>query len=388
MPAQHRRSRGLATSPRASALPMPGISGYAYPRGPFGASGFPGSTPASRKTKGQGRDGRKDPSYQGRPTITATGIRARDTGPEFDNPATREVPRPQTSYGQVRFRPGTSPRAGNTYIAPSGLPRNPKARRLDLTTGPEHRMTPVFDVPMEVKTIRNDRAQRWKAAPGQIRDYRPSPNPGHTGAQLDGPSQFHPGQMVHGHPDGKPIPGSPGTVTVLSRAVFGLDAESSDYYAMNREERFTKGGTPAPYPAWYRGDRHLRGGRLTGQRYFGDIEDQQQIGLPTDAYGISRARGPRHRPVRFEQPPSWSANYYDAPAPAGATSPDLVHQSPSGPRNRQRHSQPATSSNATSGIVGAVVSALTGGSTSSSTPAAAASSRRATTTQLRRPRRG
>lgn len=97
-------------------------------------------------------------------------------------------------------------------------------------------------------------------------------------------------------------------------------------YAVNRPLTFAKGGT-AGWPPGYKGVRVLRGGRLTGQRYFGNLSDQQQIGLPSDSYGISRARGPRHRPVRFEQPPPWAANYYDEPPPAREPA-DMIHRSP------------------------------------------------------------
>jgi hypothetical protein len=387
VPAQHRRARSLTgRSPRAAALPMPGIGGWAYPRGPFGATGFPGSTPAARPVHTQGPSGRKDPSYQGRPTVTATGIRAQWTGPEFNDPGPVEVPKPQPSYSRVRFRPGIAPQRGNPVLDPSGAPRGAPARLMALTTGPEHRMSPVFEVPENAKNVRNSYAQDYKAVPGQIRPYMPAANPGKTGAHLDGLAYYHPTQPVHGGPDGKPIPGRPGPVVVQSRSVFGDDPETSSYYAMNRDDLFAKGGTPAPYPPWYRGDRHIRGGRYTGQRYFGDMADQQKIGLPTDAYGISRARGPRHRPTRFEQPQPWSSNYYDTPAPAGATAPDMIYQSPSTPSNRSASTLASTPNPAPSRLA-SVVSALTGG-TLGQAPAPAAPTRRSITTSLRGPSRG
>src|SRR5258706_471682 len=83
------------------------------------------------------------------------------------------------------------------------------------------------------------------------------------------------------------------------------------------------GGTPAPYPAGYDGNEHVRGGRYTGQRYFGAIADQQKIGLDSDAYGIARRRGPRHRPVRFEVPTPHAANFYDVAPDQGTEAPDM-----------------------------------------------------------------
>src|SRR5262245_45046920 len=139
MPAQHRPARrGLRKTPRTLADPEPGIGGYDYPRGPYGRTGFPGSTPAARRTKPQGPDGRRDPSYLGRPTLTATEIRARDTGPEFGGSGPWRVPRPQPSYSEVEFRPGTEAEPGNRFVRRNGTPRLPLARQMR-STAPERR---------------------------------------------------------------------------------------------------------------------------------------------------------------------------------------------------------------------------------------------------------
>jgi hypothetical protein len=341
VPAQTgKRRTGLkAKSPRPG-VPMPGIGGYDYPRGPMGQTGFPGSTPASARTHAQTADGRKDRQ------LTTTAIWARDTGPEFTDTEPTEVPRPQPSPSSIRFVPGTEPRPGNRFIRGNGTPRQPKARThrgehsapWHGETGPEQRMTPVIGGSPGSQNVRNTFAQRYKARPGLVRLYQPSPNPGKTGARLDGPSQYHPGIMVHGHPDGKPVPGMdanpgpPPSVTVPSRFV---SAEGSqEGYAMNRPLLFSEGGV-AGYPSSYvrfTGNQHLRGGRLTGQRYFGELAAQQQIGLESDAYGISRARGPRHRPVGFEVPAPWTANYYDTAPDADDQPPDMIHVSPVRPR--------------------------------------------------------
>jgi hypothetical protein len=200
-------------------------------------------------------------------------------------------------------------------------------------------MTPhIGDVRMSGrKPPRNDFAQRWRAVPWAIRQYRPAPNPGKTGAHLAGASQYHPGTTVFGDPDGGPIPGmahnpdgTPPQVTVASRYVSTEGAQEG--YAVNRPLLFAKGGTP---PATPRGsDPHVRGARMSGQRYFGALEDQQRIGLPSDSYGIARRRGPRHRPVRFDLPAPWTANYYDVPPGEGAQDPDMIHRSPKGKPRR------------------------------------------------------
>ena len=294
-----KRRTGLkARTPRV-AVPLPGIGGYDYPRGPYGSTGFPGSTPASPRVHPQGAGGRKDRQ------LTVTGNQAE----WVLLPARR----------------------------PDGTPAQPRARSRLRSTGPERRETPVIGGAPGSQNVRNTYAQRYKAVPAAVRAYRPSPNPGKTGARLAGPAQYHPGTTIYGAPDGKPVPGMDSntgpsaTVVVQSRYVSPEGAQEG--YAMNRPLLFTKGGTPAAYPDSYvrsTGNHHLRGGRLTGQRYFGAIRDQQRIGLPSDSYGISRARGPRHRPVGFTPPQPWTANYRDS-APEEAPASDMIHVSPSRP---------------------------------------------------------
>lgn len=324
MPAQHKRrtTKQKGAAPRAQTLPNPGIGGYDYPRGPYGATGFPGSTPAAKTTKGQGPDSRLDRQ------LTATQIRDRDTGPEFNETWPVETPKPQPSYGDVRFRPGTAPRPGNTFRRANGTARQPFARQMR-STSPEHRMTPIIGGAPGSENVRNQVAQRFKARPELWRAYRPSPNPGKTGARLQGPSRRHPGTTVHGDPDGKPIPGmdeQPGPPDVIVQSRFVSHEGSQEGYAMNRDLFFAKGGKPAPQPTG--AAPHIRGGRYDGTRYFGELAAQQKIGLPSDSYGIKRARGPNHRPLRFEQPPPHTANYYDLPPDEGETAPDQIHRSP------------------------------------------------------------
>lgn len=329
MPAQHHKQRaGLRRGTGRGGIPHPGEGGYNYPAGPFGATGFPGSTAAARgRTKRQDEQGRKDRQ------LNASQIRARDTGPEFLDPSPVAVPKPQPSYGNNPFRPGTRPEPGNRFVREDGTPRQPRYRQMR-STSPERRSAPVIGAlgMAERKQPRNSYAQRWRAVPGMVREYQPAPNPGKTGARLTGPSQYHPGTMIYGAPDGKPVPGMdanpgpPPSVIVSSRYVSLEGAQEG--YAVNRPLLFTKGGSPDNWPAGYLGNRHLRGGRMTGQRYFGAIEDQQRIGIPSDSYGIQRKRGPRHRPVRFQTPAPWTANYYDVAPEQGREDPDMIHRSP------------------------------------------------------------
>jgi len=310
---------------------MPGIGGYAYPRGPYGETGFPGSTPATLR---RGRTGHRQTAAGRRDRQrSVTGAQVLYTGEEFQDPRPTEVPKPQPSYGDVRFRPGNRPSLDNPVIAPDGSPRLPPGRSMAHSTAPEHRMDPhIGDLHLvNHKQVRNTVAQRIWAIPGQWRPYRPAANPGKTGAHLRGPSQYHPQTFIFGDPDGGPIPampynpdGTPPQVIVPSRYVSLEGAQEG--YAMNRPELFAKGGTPPAIPPG--ADPHIRGARLSGQRYFGDLEDQRRIGRDDDAYGIARRRGPQHRPVRFEMPEPWTTRYYDVAPEQGATAPDMIYRSP------------------------------------------------------------
>ena len=308
MPAQHvldtRRNRKLKGVPRVAPVPLPGVGGYDYPRGPYGATGFPGSTPA---------------------TLTATG---------------HTQARPEGARGLRQLSPTANQAewAALPVRLPSGEPQEPPARRKALTTGPEQRSIPQIGGAPGSQNVRNTIAQRYKARPELIRAYRPAPNPGKTGARLTGASQYHPGQPIYGDPDGSVIPGMPynpdGTppqVMVQSRFT-EYEGGSQEGYAMNRPMLFAKGGTPAAIPQG--AAPHIRGGRYDGTRYFGEISEQQRIGSPRDSYGIRRARGPNHRPVSFTQPTPWAANYYDV-APEPDTVADMIHTSPPAPAARQ-----------------------------------------------------
>lgn len=334
MPEQHykrKASVGLNRTPRQM-LPVPGEGGYNYPRGPYGKTGFPGSTPASRRTHTQDGTGRKDPSDRGIPKITISGqqdqwerLPARrsyagsyiggEGGVLEDSDLTEPRPkRPTTIRELIGFL--------------AGRQVQPPARVKKRTTGPERRATPHIGANAPgSQNVRNTYARRYKADPALWRSYRPSPNPGKTGAQFDAPARYHPDTTVHGHPDGKPVPGQPpnaGPVVFVQSRFVSAEGAQEDY-AMDRPMLFAKGGPPPAIPPG--AAPHIRGGRYSGQRYFGELGDQQQIGLDTDAYGISRRRGPRHRPVRFEMPAPHTANYYDVPPDEGTQAPDVIHRS-------------------------------------------------------------
>lgn len=296
MPAQHYPRRGglRRPSPRRPGAVLPGIGGYDMPRGPYGEGGFPGSTPAAPPTHTQ-------------------------EAPE----GARGTLQLSASEAQQEWR--TLPRRRR-----SGMPQQPYARgRPDLDQAQfnlEGRWSPPIN-----RRPPGDQRQRntvyyggQLAAPGQMRAYLSAPNPGKNGGRpaRDRSAGFD-------NDAGAVVGGVPTTVYVDSRYVAVPD---QDGYAVQR---------PIPLkvhavPHWYRGDVHLRGAILDGERYTGAVEDQQMDhGEGTGAYGIARARGPLHRPVRFERPPRWTAHYYDVAPEQGATAPDMIYQSPGPPPGRR-----------------------------------------------------
>lgn len=296
----------LNRRPRRGGVPLSGAGGYDYPRGPVGATGFPGSTPAAPPTHPQTPEGQRG---------------ARQTGGQ------------QISHGVPQWTPTQNQDEWGRFLGPDGFPYNPHARNQALATGYETRLDPAIN-----RRPPGDENQRntvyyggRQAMPGVVRAYLSSPNPGKNGGR---PARD--GSAGYDNDAGAVVGGQPTAVTVPSRLVLPAD---SDGYAVQR---------PIPirthaFPDGYQGDRHLRGAILSGQRYFGPVRDQQEIGLNSDAYGISRRRGPRHRPVRFERPGPWTANYYDVPPEQGSQAPDMIHRSPGGRgRGRGRSSSAGT----------------------------------------------
>lgn len=267
--------------------PQPGVGGYDLPRGPVGEGGFPGSTPAAPDTHEQTIDGRRE----------------RQLTPSANQDQWKRLP--------TRTR--------------SGLPRNPRARNKAQADDTYKPSTPVVGANAPgSQNVRNTYAQKYKAVPGEIREYLSSPNPGKNGGLSSGNSD---NETVIG--------GDPTPVTVQSRWVSTEGAQ----------EGFTA-DRRIPYhiharPAGYRGAGSNRGADLSGQRY-SMAGKEQYIGLPDGQYGIARKRGPLHRPVRFERPGPWTAHFRDEAPDSGTNAPNMVHRSPakhpapSGPKPKPR----------------------------------------------------
>lgn len=310
MPAQHYpRHGGLKKrSPRRPGVPLPGVGGYDYPRGPYGATGFPGSTPAAPPVHPQDPEGQRG---------------ARQTGGE------------QISHGVPQWTKSQAEQDWARFIGPDGQQYAPPARGRRVRGSPQRDAEPgnwdaevrsspdINHIPPGNEKQRNTVYYGGRqAAPWKVREYLSSPNPGKNGGQ---PAR----DMSAGYDNdaGAVVGGQPTPVTVMSRLVLAPD---TDGYAVQ---------APKPLkvhamPDWYRGDRHLRGAILDGTRYTGDVRDQQMRHREGQgSYGIARRRGPNHRPVRFERPGPWTANYYDSAPDQGTQAPDMIHRSP-GPARR------------------------------------------------------
>lgn len=309
--------------------PLPGQGGFDMPPGPYGGSGFPGSTSSTRTFKGKNpravkiradSNGGFEQALSGTPQVRQSSYRGdvqspveppqspRDT-PEVATPQPLLTQRMQDNSpaeffgGQpLKTRPGYD-LAGINPLSGAAQAGGHSVR--DTETEPTHRWPVIStDVPGS-ENVRNQIAQRYKNRPGQQHTYRPSPRPDQQGSTSS-----------------TAMTGAP--VTVQNRFVFA--GGGVETYGMERQ---------APYPA-HGSSRAGRGATLTGERYY-------QAGPPSfenagdGMYGVGRLRGPNHRPTMFQEPAPWSTNYYDTTAEVGTTdnpgtpgqTPDMVYMSPS-----------------------------------------------------------
>lgn len=251
--------------------PLPGIGGYDSPRGPVGEGGFPGSTPAAPITHPQSTDGRRE----------------RQLTPEAAQDQWKELPTRQRS----------------------GQPRQPRARNKAQADDTLRSYTPIVGANAPgSQNVRNSVAQRYKAVPGVTREYLSAPNPAINGGKSAGPTDAD-----------TVIGGNPTPVIVQSRFVSMEGAQES--FATDRQ---------IPYKIHhrsgdYQGAPSNRGADLDGLRY--TMASKEQIaGLPNGQFGIARRRATSvtRRPVRFEQPGPWTANFRDEAPDSGSNAPNMV----------------------------------------------------------------
>jgi hypothetical protein len=217
---------------------------------------------------------------------------------------------PQTAEG-IPQRKLTATQAQNEWdnLPPrrlNGTPQQPYARDMAQADDTEKRSSPILarDIPGDSNQRNTVYYGGRKAAPGMLREYLSSGNPA------------------------KP----PEPVIVPDRYVFDGPNGGFESYAVDRR---------IPYriharPKGYRGAPSNRGADLSGQRYT-MASKEVILGLPDGHYGIHRARGPNHRPVKFTRPAPWSENYYDMAPREGTQSPDMIYQSPSSRKAPVKH---------------------------------------------------
>lgn len=289
--------------------PLPGIGGYQLGPGPANQTGFPGSTAQVR-------------TFQGN-NPRAVLVRA-DTNTGFEQALTDTPQIRQASYrGDVPGAATANPRAttatatrqplltwlmqavAGTFFGGPMLHTGPGNNTAggqpgagaaaagghnvrDATT-PWIDAQPIIGVGTPgASNVRNQIAERYKAAPGQTRSYR-------SAARADQAPVNRGGQATDGnvHPERATT-----DVSVTDR--FVMFGGGNQTWALPRE---------MPYGG--RGDG-ARGADLSGQRFYRTGQEFQFANAGMGDYGIARKLGGDHkRPVSFQTPAPWTANYYD-----------------------------------------------------------------------------
>lgn len=261
--------------------PNPGIGGYDYPRGPYGASGYRGSTSDVRNNP-VAAEAKLHDNYNG----------------------TQPRRRFQTvAYQQSRFNRDNWKPAVNPDSVRDTEQRNHGTFSGNIPGGENQRNTRYFG--------------GRKAQPGTAQQYRSAPNPAKGGSS---------GQSV----------------TQDSRYVFGGVNGGLDLYQDTLSARRMPYTGQDGYRGNLRHARGgIRGAVNDGTRFFRGPPILVNQG---GAYGQESRGKNRHRPTLFRQPAPWTGQYYDTtastgtPATAGAHSQvaPMVHVSPQAPARRNR----------------------------------------------------
>lgn len=302
--------------PEDNTNPVPGIGGYAMGPGPAGQSGYPGSTAATRTMRGRNArlaKLRSDTntgweSGLGSQTVTQQGSYRADThGSRIVSP--RETPTVTTPKGQLRQNLQSTP--GEFYGGPmlqtgpgnntaGGTPMGPASRagghsQRDTTTPWIQAQQPRGGDAPGSQNVRNQVAQRYKNAPGQVHTYR-------SAARADQAPVLGKGQNADGNVNPQLVSQD---VAVPSRFVMpgGITG-----WAVQRRMPYTGRGDGA------------RGAQLSGQRYYGTGQQDQFWNAGQGDYGIARVMGAGNkRPVAFTEPAPWTANFYDTTSEVGTS---------------------------------------------------------------------
>lgn len=296
------------------AAPVPGIGGYAMGPGPAGQSGYPGSTAATRTMRGRNarlakvRSDTNTGWESGLGTATVTqqsAYRAETQGSRIASP--RETPTVTTPLGQLRqnmrgqtgeFYGGPMLHTGPGNNTAGGTPMSGAAAagghsQRDTTTPWTRAQYPIGGDAPGAQNVRNQVAQNYRAVPGQIHTYR-------SAARADQAPVLLGGQATDGNVKPELVSQD---VSVPSR--FVMPGGQTGWSVMRR----------MPYTGPGDGGR---GAHLSGQRYYGTGQQDQFWNAGQGNYGIERVRGAGNkRPVSFQEPAPWTANFYDTTAEVG-----------------------------------------------------------------------
>ena len=333
---------GGKPSPAVDMEPAPGIGGYTLGAGPANQTGFPGSTSQVRTFPSNGRapfgprsakirgDSDTDANNGTGTTVQVTQSAYRGDVPGASLRGPRSTPAVGVQQTVIRqemqhnsgaeFFGGPTLKTGPGNNTAGGTPMGPAQAvgghsQRDTTTPWTQAQPQIAEGIPGAQNVRNNFAQKYKNPAGQLHTYKSRPRADQA--------QVNPGgQATDGNVNGIGITQD---VTVLNRSVF------PEYtWSVLREMPYGGRGNGA------------RGADLNGQRYYATGQSDQFLNAGRGDFGIARQLGGGNkRPVSFQQPAPWTANYYDTTQSVGtstdpntspAQQPQAVYYSPGGLR--------------------------------------------------------
>jgi hypothetical protein len=303
---------------------LAGRGGYTDAPGPAGQTGFPGSTSATRVNNGKSpRDVEiaSDSNVGFDQGFDGEQVRqiGRHYGEGWANPRETgwvSTPQPRTiaslRKGRGEWFGGMPLRSDAVAPANHVVGQNPLMgaaaagghSTYDTETPRTSRQPNISGGVPGSNNVRNTIALRYQNPPGLFHTYKSAPRPDQGDA---GPAESGNGGGRWG-----PAP----EVTVQSRFVW--DGGGVQTWSVQRQ---------MPYNG--RGDG-ARGADLNGTRYYAE-GPPVALNAGLGAFGVARLRGPNHRPVYFNEPAPWTAQYYDTTASVGT--PDAPGPGGQAPQN-------------------------------------------------------
>lgn len=269
--------------------PNPGIGGYDYPRGPYGATGYAGSTSAVRENPEEA-EGKLADDY--------TGKHPRRRWHSIPSQQAYQVPYPAQN-GSLPYADGP--------VNPDGV-RDTEVRNHHSVSG---------NVPGGERQRNTVYYGGLRAKPGLSETRGSAPNPGIQGHHSRAFQQTQ-------------------EVTAETRYKYGGPDGGTDIYQDTMSDRKMPyvgqhgfRGIPGFPLGHARGS--VRGGVLDGARYFQAPGSELNVGAQGGAYG-QRVRGhQRHRPTLFREPAPWTGKFYDTTESVGdPDTPGTNEQQPDG----------------------------------------------------------